>query len=97
MASPRTLLLPIRDATCRNRPQALKRKIAPLIQTRLAAGDPVKFTQMPPGAKGPNEDQLPHVSEEQAAMDKVTGATPPDIEQGTPVQEVSLQRSPSLS
>lgn len=32
---------------------------------------------------------MPHVSEEQAAIDKITGDTPPDIEQGTPVQEVS--------
>jgi len=38
-----------------------------------------------------NEDQLPHVTEEQAAMDKSMGNTPPDIEQGTPVQEI-LQR-----
>ena len=34
--------------------------------------------------------QLPHVSEEAAAMDKITGDTPPDIDQGTPVQEVSF-------
>lgn len=34
-------------------------------------------------------DPLPHVSEEQAALDKSMGNTPPDIEQGTPVQEVS--------
>lgn len=33
-------------------------------------------------------DPLPHVTEEQAALDKATGGTPPDIEQGTPVQEV---------
>lgn len=34
-------------------------------------------------------DQLPHVTEEQAAMDKTMGETPPDIQQGTPVKEVS--------
>lgn len=34
-------------------------------------------------------ENAPHVSEEQAAMDKTMGETPPDIEgQGTPVQEV---------
>jgi small subunit ribosomal protein S7 len=33
-------------------------------------------------------DQLPHVTEEQAAIDKVTGETPPDVDQGTPVQEI---------
>ncbi|KAL8952905.1 MAG: hypothetical protein Q9222_001195 [Ikaeria aurantiellina] len=37
---------------------------------------------------GPNEEQLPHVSEEAAVMGKITGDGGPDIEQGTPVQEV---------
>lgn len=40
-----------------------------------------------PGA-GPNQEQLPHVSEEAAATGKITGEGGPDIEQGTPVQEV---------
>lgn len=31
---------------------------------------------------------MPHVTEEQAALDKSMGENPPDIEQGTPVQEV---------
>lgn len=35
-------------------------------------------------------DQLPHVSEEAAATAKAKGETPPDLEQGTPVQEVRL-------
>lgn len=40
--------------------------------------------------KGLNTDQAPlHVTEEQAALDHSMGQTPPDIEQGTPVQEVS--------
>lgn len=46
--------------------------------------------QIPEGAKGPNMDQLPHVSEEQAETDKIMGETPPDISQGTPVKEVIL-------
>ena len=38
---------------------------------------------------GPNQSQLPHVSEEAAAIGKVTGEGGPEIEeQGTPVQEV---------
>ncbi|KAL9056997.1 MAG: hypothetical protein Q9206_002518 [Seirophora lacunosa] len=37
---------------------------------------------------GPNEGQLPHVSEEAAAMGKITGEGGPEIEQGTPVQEI---------
>ena len=37
---------------------------------------------------GPNQEQLPHVSEEAAITGKITGEGGPDIEQGTPVQEV---------
>lgn len=37
---------------------------------------------------GPNQEQLPHVSEEAAAMGKITGEGGPDIGQGTPVEEV---------
>ncbi len=40
--------------------------------------------------KGPNQEQLPHVSEEAAATGKITGEGGPDLEQGTPVQEVSI-------
>lgn len=39
-------------------------------------------------AREPNQEQLPHVSEEAATMGKITGEGGPDIEQGTPVQEV---------
>ena len=38
--------------------------------------------------KGPNTDPLPHVSEEAAALSKITGDEGPDLTQGTPVQEV---------
>lgn len=39
--------------------------------------------------KGPNQDQLPHVSEEAAATGKITGEGGPEVEeQGSPVQEV---------
>ncbi|KAL8920102.1 MAG: hypothetical protein Q9208_006455 [Pyrenodesmia sp. 3 TL-2023] len=37
---------------------------------------------------GPNESQLPHVSEEAAALGKITGEGGPELEQGTPVQEI---------
>jgi small subunit ribosomal protein S7 len=47
--------------------------------------------------KGPNQEQLPHVSEEAAAMGEVTGEAPPDIEEhGTPVQEVRGKERPRL-
>lgn len=41
-----------------------------------------------PTPAGPNQGQLGHVSEEAADMGKITGETPPDLSQGTPVQEV---------
>ncbi|KAL8705835.1 MAG: hypothetical protein Q9201_001058 [Fulgogasparrea decipioides] len=37
---------------------------------------------------GPNQEQLPHVSEEAAMTAKITGEEGPELEQGTPVQEV---------
>ncbi|KAJ9666567.1 hypothetical protein H2201_003226 [Coniosporium apollinis] len=40
------------------------------------------------GAEGPNTDTLPHVSEEAAAINEITGKGGPEIEQGSPVQEV---------
>ena len=40
--------------------------------------------------KGPNTEQLPHVSEEAAAMSKVTGEGGVDLDSGTPVGEVSF-------
>lgn len=40
------------------------------------------------GSSGPNQEQLPHVSEEAAATSKVTGETSPELNQGSPVQEV---------
>lgn len=42
-------------------------------------------------ATDPNQDTLGHVSEEAADIDRITGETPPNIEQGTPVQEVCLK------
>lgn len=41
--------------------------------------------------KGPNMDQMPHVSEEAAAMGEILGGGQPDLEQGTPVSEVRHQ------
>lgn len=37
---------------------------------------------------GPNQDVLPHVSEEAAQTGNITGEGGPDLGQGTPVQEV---------
>ena len=37
---------------------------------------------------GPNQTQLGHVSEEAAVTDRITGDQGPDLDQGTPIQEV---------
>lgn len=39
-------------------------------------------------SKGPNQNQLPHVSEEAAAVGGITGEGGPDLDQSTPVSEV---------
>jgi small subunit ribosomal protein S7 len=42
---------------------------------------------------GPNMEQLPHISEEAAGTAKATGRPGPDIQQGTPIGEVSYSLS----
>lgn len=41
--------------------------------------------------QGPNQQQLPHVSEEAAAVGGITGEGGPDLDQSTPVSEVCLE------
>lgn len=53
-----------------------------------------KTSQLPEaeaGQKGPGMGQQEHVSEEAAKMAKITGGEGPDLDVGTPVQEVSQQ------
>ena len=92
--APRMPLFTGRSVAFRTKPVVPHKRIAPgpvLLQQQRAASDTTsKLEDAPPA--GANESQLPHVSEEAAAMDKITGDTPPDIEQGTPVQEVSHDR-----
>lgn len=40
---------------------------------------------------GPNMRQQEHVSEEAAKMAKITGGEGPDLDQGTPVQDVCMR------
>ncbi|KAL8858067.1 MAG: hypothetical protein Q9178_005392 [Gyalolechia marmorata] len=64
------------------------------LSLRLAAQRCITSNEKPlpkadEGAPGPNQEQLPHVSEEAASMSKITGEGGPEIEeQGTPVDEV---------
>lgn len=56
-------------------------------RTRTYANSAKDLPKSPDG-KGPNMDQLPHVSEEAAATKGAMGEEGPDMSQGTPVQEV---------
>ncbi len=61
-----------------------------LQQRRTITADekPLPESEQP---KGPNQEQLPHVSEEAFMTGKIMGEGGPDLEQGTPVQEVRVQ------
>lgn len=63
--------------------------LTPKTPSRYVTADekPLSASEQP---KGPNQDQLPHVSEEAAEIGKSTGEGGPELEQGTPVQEVCL-------
>lgn len=63
----------------------------PLVASRpysSAKNSPDKLPQAPLGRLGPNMQQQEHVSEEAAKMAKAQGQEGPDLEQGTPVQEI---------
>lgn len=82
---PRISFPSARSIAFRPRRVVPQKRAAPSLQQRFASDDATKA----PEPQGPNMNNAPHVSEEQAAMDKTMGETPPDIEgQGTPVQEV---------
>lgn len=59
-----------------------------LSQRRFITADEKPLPERDTLGAGPNQERLPHVSEEAAATGKITGEGGPDIEQGTPVQEV---------
>lgn len=88
---PRSHLFPLRQySAVRAR---VPRYQAPLrlhvASQRHITADEKPLPQAEGGGAGPNETQLPHVSEEAAATGEITGEGGPEIEeQGTPVQEV---------
>ncbi|OAP58217.1 hypothetical protein AYL99_07307 [Fonsecaea erecta] len=95
--APRLSLFTARAVPFRTKPTVPQKRLAPtpgLLQQRAASDDAASKDQSPkktplhPQAKGPTMDQLPHVTEEAVAIDKSMGNTPPDVEQGTPVQEI---------
>ncbi|KAI9761761.1 MAG: hypothetical protein M4579_000855 [Chaenotheca gracillima] len=92
---PRLLLRPaLRALPLRGSTQHINGRIPfrPLPR-RPYATDSDKAPPPPPGTQktGPNQDVLPHVSEEAAMTGKITGEGGPEVEQGTPIHEV-LQR-----
>lgn len=60
----------------------------PLFSRTYASQPPKDVPVAEKGATGPNMQQQEHVSEEAAKMAKITGGEGPDLEQGTPVQEL---------
>ena len=95
MAS-RASTIPLRTLTFRTRPLVPRKRLAQAAVPRYASND-VNDDPASSTSKGPNEDQLPHVSEEQAAIDKSMGNTPPDLDRGTPVKEVCCLGLSALS
>ncbi|MBE7179843.1 MAG: hypothetical protein INR71_01325, partial [Terriglobus roseus] len=83
--APRALALRSKPCQAQRRAAALPRDVA-----RTYASASKEMPESPDG-KGPNTEQLPHVSEEAAATKEAMGEQGPDVSQGTPVQEV---RSP---
>lgn len=73
-------------------PRVLQHKSSPLclrlVPRRCITADEKPLPTADTAGPGPNEGQLPHVSEEAAAMGKITGEGGPEVDQGTPVQEV---------
>ena len=74
-----------------------KSSLATYLQKRSITADEKPLPKAPKHTLGPNQEQLPHVSEEAAAIGKITGEGGPETEQGTPVQEVCRFLFVSLS
>ncbi|KKY19406.1 putative 30s ribosomal protein s7 [Diplodia seriata] len=88
---PRLSLLPAsRSLAFRPRPAAPQwRAVAAPRAGRRCYADDATDKDLPESQdkKGPNTDTLPHVTEEAAAMAKMRKMPPPEMEQGTPVDE----------
>lgn len=86
--APRLYLLSVPHRVARiNQIVPQKRLLVPL-QNRFASNDAKKSPSSSQPIEQLNKETNLHVSEEQAEIDKIMNQTPPDIEQGTPVQEV---------
>jgi len=81
----------IQGLSVRNRPSSVQpSQCIHATSRRHITADEKPLPQTDGQGPGPNENQLPHVSEEAAAIGKITGEGGPDIdEHGTSIQEVS--------
>jgi small subunit ribosomal protein S7 len=70
------------------RPRPIIERWRPSTIQHRSFADSTKDLPVSPNEKGPNTDQLPHVSEEAAATGKIMGEGGPDLNQGTPIEEV---------
>ncbi|KAI9822092.1 MAG: hypothetical protein M1826_000552 [Phylliscum demangeonii] len=69
-------------------PRVIQEELNALNDSAASSSFPSRSSSDPP-AKGPNQDVLPHASEEAAAIGAITGEGGPKVEeQGTPVQEI---------
>lgn len=83
---------PFRACVFRARPRGAIRPIRSsniTIRGLTEKNNPDKLPEAPQGEPGPNTQQQEHVSEEAAKIAKIQGGEGPDLEQGTPVEEVS--------
>ncbi|KAK7613903.1 30S ribosomal protein-like protein S7 [Phyllosticta citricarpa] len=89
---PRTsLFAPARSLALRSKgvaPQWHTARFAPVVRRGFADDSSNSKDDSKPEPKGPNTEPLPHVSEEARDMAKIQGKQSPEIEQGTPIDEV---------
>ena len=73
------------------RPKVQTQWLRPVVRMSSPQARPYSDSKDPPAAdrsKRIDSQPLPHVSEEAATMAKITGSEGPDLEQGTPIEEV---------
>lgn len=82
---------PLPTCALRIRPRGARTLLRPgivAIRKVTENNDPNKLPEAAAGERGPNTQQQEHVSEEAAKMAKIQGGGGPDLDQGTPVQDV---------
>jgi small subunit ribosomal protein S7 len=87
MAPRLNLLSTSRALTIRSRPQIFHEALRQsTINSPIARFSSHKDSEQPPQES--NAEAIPSISEETAAIDKIKGTQPPELDQGTPVQDI---------